>query len=339
MVTIYDIAKRCKVSPSTVSKVINNYASIPASTKKRVEQAIKEMDYIPNTSAKSLSKGKSYNVGVLAYFGTSISPFMHPLFANLLDSFQREMNSRNYDLLFISRNVAGQNQTFYRNCVARNVDGVVLFGDTSNVEMQEVINSRLPKVGFDYFNDNMSGVFSDNYEGMFELTEHLIYFGHKNIVFVCGEDSPITSIRINAFKDALSKHNIPFYEGMIVHTRYTDTKSIQKVTHGMMSRQFRPTAIMYPDDVSAIDSLNYLKTLGVECPKDISITGFDGIDLSQKVTPALTTYRQDTAAIGKTLGEILLKHIKNADFVNEHVEIKGSLLIGGTTAKPIPWKE
>ena len=75
MVTIYDIAVKCGVSPSTVSKVINDYEAIPEETKVKVRRAMAEMNYIPNVSAKSLSKGSSRNVGILAYFGMNISPF------------------------------------------------------------------------------------------------------------------------------------------------------------------------------------------------------------------------------------------------------------------------
>ena len=74
-VTIYDVAKKCGVSPGTVSKAINNYSAIPSKTKERILKAMKEMNYIPNVGAKALSKRVSKNIGVLAYFGMDISPF------------------------------------------------------------------------------------------------------------------------------------------------------------------------------------------------------------------------------------------------------------------------
>src|SRR5574344_2068183 len=183
MVTIYDIALKCGVSPSTVSKVINDYDAIPQETKDKIRRVMKEMNYIPNVSAKSLSKGSSRNVDILAYLGFHISPFKHNLFIDVLDSFQSEMNANNYDLLFVSRNVDGQNGSFYQNCISRDVAGVLLFGDLTNGEMQEVIHSSIPKVGFDYMGDQMTGVFSDNLDEMETLTLHLIKLGHRNMVF------------------------------------------------------------------------------------------------------------------------------------------------------------
>ena len=87
MVTIYDVAKRCGVSPSTVSKAINDYPAIPDETKQRIKKVMAEMKYVPNLQAKSLSKGKSRNIGILVYLDNEVTPFSHPLFGSILDSF------------------------------------------------------------------------------------------------------------------------------------------------------------------------------------------------------------------------------------------------------------
>lgn len=331
MITIYDIAKKCGVSPSTVSKAINNYSSIPEETKIKVQKAMEEMNYIPNIGAKFLSKGSSNNVGILAYFGLDISAFNHPLFSDILDSFQKTMNAKQYDLLFISRNVAGKNETFYRNCVSRNVDGVLLFGDMENEEMKEIINSEIPRVGFDYFGNNMTSVVSNNYQAMFQLTEHLIFFGHKNIVYIHGDDNDVTTIRINAFKDALIKHHIEFHDDMIVGSKFILHGNISNITNEIMSRQYRPTAIMYPDDFSAIEGIKALKEMHLNIPSDISVTGFDGLYAGQLVTPRLTTFKQDVKVIGKVLAEELIQAMGKNKKTPERIEVLGSLIIGDST--------
>jgi LacI family transcriptional regulator len=334
MVTIYDIALKCGVSPSTVSKVINNYDAIPQETKDKVRRMMKEMNYIPNVSAKSLSKGSSRNVGILAYLGVGISPFKHNLFIDVLDSFQNEMNANNYDLLFVSRNVAGQNGSFYQNCIARDVAGVLLFGDLGNSEMLEIIHSSIPKVGFDYMGDAMTGVFSDNLDEMEALTNHLIKLGHKNIVFVHGEYSDITNLRVEGFKRALAKNGIEFKDSMLEESRYLDKDSIRNVTSNILHRINVPTAIMFPDDISAIQGLSAIREAGFSCPRDISITGFDGIQLSQVVSPHLTTIRQDSEAIGKTLAQKLISNMKDKKMAPELIEVRASLIIGESTSAP-----
>jgi LacI family transcriptional regulator len=334
MVTIYDIALKCGVSPSTVSKVINNYDAIPQETKDKVRRMMKEMNYIPNVSAKSLSKGSSRNVGILAYLGVGISPFKHNLFIDVLDSFQNEMNANNYDLLFVSRNVAGQNGSFYQNCIARDVAGVLLFGDLGNSEMLEIIHSSIPKVGFDYMGDAMTGVFSDNLDEMEALTNHLIKLGHKNIVFVHGEYSDITNLRVEGFKRALAKNGIEFKDSMLEESRYLDKDSIRNVTSNILHRINVPTAIMFPDDISAVQGLSAIREAGFSCPRDISITGFDGIQLSQVVSPHLTTIRQDSEAIGKTLAQKLISNMKDKKMAPELIEVRASLIIGESTSAP-----
>ena len=334
MVTIYDIAKRCGVSPSTVSKVINNYHSIPDDTRKKVLKTMNEMNYIPNSQAKFLSKGSSNNVGILAYFGMDISPFKHTLFTEILDSFQNEMNKNKYDLLFISRIAGGKDESFYKNCVSRNVDGLLLFGDLNCEEMSEVLKSNIPSIGFDYFGENSDGVSTDNFEKTKLLTNHLISLGHRNIVYICGEHSTfVTTDRINGFKAALEEHDIEFKEDMLVSSKYIDTNSVEEITCQLLQRKNRPTAIMYPDDYSAISGIQTLKKLGFNCPNDISITGFDGLAISQMISPRLTTVKQDTVNIGITLAKQLIKTMQTKKKGNSHIVVPGSIIYGESTKR------
>lgn len=334
MITIYDIAKKCGVSPSTVSKVINDYQAIPEETKNKIKKVMKEMNYIPNVSAKSLSKGTSRNVGILAYLGLDISPFKHNLFIDILDSFQSAMNDANLDLLFVNRNVDGQSGSFYQNCISRDVAGVLMFGDMTNSEMLEVINSPLPKVGFDYLGGAMTGVFSDNFQKMKEMTDYLIELGHKSIVFVHGEPNQITDLRISGFKAALEGAGIPFKDNMLVQSNYLAKESIINVTSNILHRINVPTAIMFPDDISAIQGLGAIRSAGLKCPEDISITGFDGIQLSQIVSPHLTTIKQNSSLIGKTLAKRLIAAMNDKKSVPELIEIPAVLLVGESTSSP-----
>lgn len=331
MITIYDIAIKAGVSPSTVSKVVNNYSSIPEDTKKKVRKAMSELNYIPNTGAKALSKGHSYNVGVLAYLRMDVSPFKHPLFTEILDSFQQEMNAKNYDLLFVSSNVAGQEGSYYENCVSRDVAGALLFGDLNSPEIREVINSEIPSVAFDYIGDKMSGVSIDNYEKMKELTLHLISLGHRNIVFIHGEDSFVTRERMRGFKDAFKERNIPFNERSFVQSDYLDYAKVRSLTQDILRRIVPPTAIMFPDDLSAVEGMKTLKEMGLSIPEDISITGFDGTIFSQIVCPTITTIKQDTKAIGRSLADELIRQMENKDSPKRLIKVEANFIKGEST--------
>ncbi len=332
-VTIYDIAHRAKVSPSTVSKVINNYPSIPAATKEKVLKMMDAMGYIPDAGARALSKGTSYNVGVLAFFGTNISPFKHGLFTDILASFQKRMNQSNYDLIFIARNVAGEEGTFYQNCVSRGISGTLLFGDFDDPEIEEVIDSDIPKVAFDYIGDKMTSVYSDNREKMKEMTKHLLSLGHKRIVFVHGEDSGVTRERIAGFKEAILESGLKFTDRMLRENLYTDQESIRVITKNLLRMAAPPTAILYPDDYSCMTGISVIQEAGLSCPGDISCTGFDGLYFGQVYTPSLTTVKQDSEAIGTILAEKLIEAMeKKESRPLERVVVPAKFLPGQSSA-------
>mgnify|MGYP003294214201 CR=1 FL=1 len=333
MVTIYDVAKKCGVAPSTVSKAINNYSSIPEATKQKILDAMEELNYIPNSSAKYLSSGTSNVVGILSCFGTSITPFTHPLFMEILDSVQKVMNEQNFDLVFVSRTVGLNQGTFYKNCVSRHIDGVLMLGNMENEEMAEVINSEIPSVGFDYVGDAMTGVHSNNYDLMYKLTQYLIDCGHTNIVYICGDENEITKRRVKAYIDALINNGIEFNPSMIVKSQYVNFDDINNIVENLMKKDNRPTAIMFPDDYSACRGVKVLKNLGFKCPKDISVTGFDGIEVGQLFTPSLTTAKQNASEIGRQLAHLLIKKIKSKKAKNELKEVNGEIIIGDSVAK------
>ena len=336
MITVYDIAKYCGVSPSTVSKVMNNYSSIPLETKNKVLKAMKELDYVPNAGARTLSKGKSFNVGVLTYFGTNISPFKHSLFSDILDSFQSEINKKNYDLLFISKNVRGKDESFLKNCMSRRVDGVLLFGDIKNKELQEVLNSDIPSISFDYLGDNSSSVSSNNDEMTIQLVNYLVSLGHKRIAFVGGDtENDVSNIRLEAYKKGLKANNIELDKKLIISGRYYATDTIEQTIKKLLSIENKPTAIMFPDDYTAIAAIKILNKLGLSCPNDVSITGFDGINVGQMITPTLTTIKQDVKKIGEELAKELLKMLSTNTKNNKHIIVEGRLIEGESTRKLI----
>jgi LacI family transcriptional regulator len=331
MVTIYDIAKVCGLSPSTVSKVINNYPTISEKTKNKVYDAMKTLNYIPNTNAQILSKGRSNSVGILSYFDMSLSPFSHPLFMEILNSFQQEMNKFQYELLFISRNVGSHQGTFLQNCLSREIDGVLMLGDFTNEEMLEVIKSNIPSVGFDYFGTMMDGVTSNNYQMMYDLTSYLISLNHRDIIFITGENSEVTTQRKKGFIDAMKQNHIEIKDENIISSHYLNNTEIRNITISLSDHL--PSAIIYPDDYSALIGMNVLLEHGISCPQDVSIAGFDGIAMGQMHYPNLTTAKQNLSQIGIELAHKLINAMNNEEIIYTNSEVAGSLIKGQSTRK------
>ncbi len=328
MVTIYDIAKYCGVSAATVSKVINHYPTVSKSTQDRVHRAMKELHYIPNTTAQQLSKGGSKNVGVLIFFGEDVPCFKHVLCSSILDSFKIEMEKNHYDLVFISKNVGGQKGGFYEHCISRNVEGVIIFGDSDAPEVRPILHSDLPVVAFDYIGEDISGVYSDNYQKMCEMTQYLVDLGHREIVYIHGENSETTKLRVNGFCDTLKKNGIEIHEHSLMAGRYWTKKETEELTKKILQSEHRPSAIMYPDDYCALMGMGIIQEMGLSIPQDISITGFDGIEMGKMVHPYLTTISQDTKQLGKVLADELFERIQNPHAKPKQICVDASLVVG-----------
>jgi LacI family transcriptional regulator len=132
----------------------------------------------------------------------------------------------------------------------------------------------------------------------------------------------------------LANAGIAFKDSMLEESKYLDKESVRNVTSNIVHRVNVPTAIMFPDDISAIQGLGALREAGFSCPRDMSITGFDGIQLSQTISPHLTTIKQDSESIGKMLAQKLITIMQDKKTAPEQIEIRASLLVGESTAKP-----
>ena len=333
MITIKEIAKRCGVSPSTVSKVIKNYSTIPEETKRKVRQVIEETGYVPNYAASSLSSGDYRNIGILGFLNDKESPLSRHIFSSILASFQKEMTDNGYDLVFIDKNVNGTNRSFLSDCEHKMVSGILLFGNLYDSQMQEVLNSKIPCIGFDYEGENVNSVYTKGEKALYELTNYIISNGHKNIIFVTGDLNSMTEKRIAGFKRAMLENNIPLTDHSLMHIPYSHVTKAEEVTEKILNEYPETTAIIYPDDISALVGIHKLRELGKKVPKDISVAGFDGAVFAKYLTHPLTTMVQDTNEIGVALAKVLLDSIKNPHKGKTVVEFDAKLFKGRTVAK------
>ena len=333
MITIKDIAKKCGVSPSTVSKVIKDYPTIPEETKKKVRQVIEETGYVPNFAASSLSSGDYRNIGILGFLNDKESPLSRHIFSRILASFQKEITENGYNLVFIDKQVNNAPRSFLRDCEYKMVAGILLFGNLYDSQMQEVINSKIPCIGFDYEGENVNSVYTKGEKALYELTSYIISNGHKNIIFIAGDMNSMTEKRINGFKRAMEENNIPLNDHSILNISYSHVAQSEAITERIINDYPETTAIIYPDDVAAIVGMHKLRELGKKVPRDISIAGFDGEIFVKYLTHPLTTMVQDTNKIGIALAKTLIDVIKNPSKEKRTVEFDAELFKGRTVAK------
>lgn len=330
-VTIKELSARCGLSVSTVSKALNNYSDVSEETRELVLRMAKEIGYHPNSLARALKTNRTYNLGVL-FADDNNSGLTHNYFAAVLDSFKTEAESKGYDITFINHNIGRTKMTYLEHCRYRNVDGVCLACvDFFAPEVIELIASDLPLVTIDHVFNNRTCILSDNLSGMRDLIHHVYDKGHRRIAFVHGMRSAVTESRITGFYRTMRELNLPIPQDYMVECAYHNPPSANKAVARILQLPVRPTCILMSDDYAALGGIEAIHAAGLKIPDDISITGYDGIQLMQLTQPKLTTIQQNTKRIGSEAAASLIDRIENPQTAGSGVVVvEGKLLLGET---------
>lgn len=333
MVSIKDIAEKCGVSIATVSKALNNHNDVNENTKKFIEQTAKELGYFPNSQARALKTNKTFSIGVI-YTEKAGSGIAHSYFSGVLESFRAEAEKLGYDITFINNgNIGGTSMSYLEHCRYRNVDGVALVcADFYDREINDLMNSDIPLVNIDFSSEKYYSVCSDNTMGMKRLVEYVYSKGHRDIAYIYGDSSQVTTDRLNSFKNTMQELGLVPNLDYVKQGKYQDILNVYNIALNMLKLYNPPTCIIAPDDFSALGVFNAVKEVGLSIPKDISVVGYDGIYLSQVIGKPLTTIKQNVALIGKRSAQLLVKIInkKSLSEKENHLIIGGELLVGET---------
>lgn len=329
MVSMKDISIKCGVSVATVSKALSGQSDIGKKTAQHIRKVAKEMGYLPNAAARALKTNRTNNLGVL-FVDNMQSGLMHEYFSSMLNSFKAEAELNGYDVTFISNNIGQSTMSFLEHCRYRAVDGVVIVcADFNDSDVIELVQSEIPVVTIDHVFNEKTAILSNNVQGIRDLVTYIAEQGHTKIAFIHGEDTSVTQKRIAGFYRTCQELGIAVPDTYVKSALYHNPASSAEATRELLALPDPPTCIMYPDDFSFLGGRNVLDERGLKIPEDISVTGFDGIYLSQVIQPVLTTVRQDTLSIGQEAAKRLIDSIENPKTaVAEQVMIDGKLLPG-----------
>lgn len=330
MVSMKDIADRCKVSVPTVSKALNNHSDIGEETRTKIKQVAEEMGYYPNAAARALKTRRSYNIGILLQ-DEAHSGLTHEYFSEVLDGLKVEAEQKGYDITFI--NSHNNTMTYYEHCKYRNLDGAVIAcADFEDPEVIKLVNKSLPTVTIDYIFNNCTSVSSDNVKGMRELVLYILDKGHTRIAFIHGESkSEVTKARVASFYRTLAEHGVEIPDEYVRASEYLNATKAENITKELLALKEPPTCIIYSDDLSYSGGYNAVRGMGMSVPEDVSMAGYDGIKLAQIFNPKLTTVKQNSKEIGKLAAQQLIAAIENPKitFV-QRITVEGELLPGET---------
>jgi DNA-binding LacI/PurR family transcriptional regulator len=330
MVSLKDIANMCGVSVATVSKALNDQPDVGQETRDKIKSLADELGYFTNSAARALKTNRTHNLGVL-FVDEGHRGLTHEFFAALLNSFKDEAEHEGYDITFINnRNVGGKKITYLQHCLYRGVDGLLMACvDFYDDEDLEVVNSSLPLVTIDHVFNNRVAVLSDNVGGVETLVSYAYSMGHRKIAFIYGEPTAVTENRKIGFHRACEKYGLSVPNEYIVESRYYDPEHCYTVTKELLSLTERPTCILFPDDFSLAGGARAIQETGLRIPDDISIIGYDGVIVSQLMTPRITTLQQDSYRLGQEAAKKLIELVERPKTaLLDRILIPGKLIPG-----------
>ncbi len=332
--TIHDVAKRAGVSVATVSRVVNNNYPVKASTRERVMEAIRTLEYVPNMQARELNLRHSTTVGVV------IPSIGDATAAGALEGLEAALRLRSYSLLLASsQGKIDQEAACVRDFMGRNVCGIaILRPHRENWEnnFYEDIARRMPLafIDSDLQIPQISCVSIDRRKGTAAALMHLLWLGHQRILFAGGSENDIACrIQEETYRSLMEEAGL-LNESYIVRTGNGDYASIiENATRALRIRlkTSNASAIFCSNDFIAAGALQACQRAGKSVPEDISVMGFDNAPISQWVNPQLTTMDRSSFRMGERAAELLLAQISGAEPQQERLEYE--LLERRTTAR------
>lgn len=340
-ITIRDVAKRADVGVGTVSRVLNDSPNVRAETRERVLAAIAAMDFEPSSIARRLSLGKTHAIGVIAPY------FTIPSCVERLCGIESVLSSTGYDFsLFNVESKRRRKEVFTDVPRRERIDGLIIVTLVPPDSLiKRLARRRIPTVLLDQIHPQLSSVSTDNVQGAKMAVEHLIELGHRKIGYISdviddGKANPLQFTtpreRYLGYREALESADIPFnpnYHKQGPHAK----RYAYELALDLLRQDDPPTAIFAMSDTQAIGALQAAHMLGVKVPDQLSIIGYDDIEVSQHLN--LTTIRQPLFDSGVEAVDLLLEQMKADDASAEsaepiHHNLPLELVIRQSTRKP-----
>lgn len=327
---IKDVAARAGVSSASVSRVLNTPAKVSPDLRQRVEAAMADLSFVPNWAAQALASQRSRTVGVVVpTLGTAI-------FAAGVEALQTRLGQGGHSLLIASSGYdKSQELAQVRVLIERNVDGLVLVGADHDDKVAELISlAGIPALSTYSFNPSFHfpTVGIDNAKAAYRMARYLWDTGHRRFGIIT---SPVSSndrtrARRDGFLKCFEANGIERNAVRIAEVPYTIADG-RRALHEMAQGANPPTAVLCTTDVLAIGALLEASVLGIRVPEDLSITGFDDLELAAQLTPALTTIKMPAVEIGRRAADMLLAMMQNEQG-QIHIELDAELILRRSTS-------
>ncbi len=331
-VTIRDVAKLAGVSPMTVSRVINGSPKVIPATRLRVEAAIAELHYVPNTLARGLTQHRSGTIGMV------VPDLGDPFFTLVLRGAEQVARSAGFRVIVCNTDSDGELESSYiDNLIAHQVDGVILapVDDASKQVIDWMAARGLPHVLLDRSVPGVDAdiVQGDSVGGARVLVDHLVAHGHRRIGHMTESQSVSTARdRFRGYREALEGNGIPFDPALVAEGAGATIAGAQVATAELLSRGVGFSAILAVNNLAAVGVVLALRAAGLSVPGDIAVACFDDIELAAYLCPFLTVMAQPATAYGSLAMQLLIDRIEGiAPEERQVVVLPGELIVREST--------
>ncbi|MEM6665211.1 MAG: LacI family DNA-binding transcriptional regulator [Pseudomonadota bacterium] len=310
--TLDDVAKRAGVSTATVSRTLNFPKKVRAETRETVENAVRDLGYTPNFAGRVLASNRTNTIGAV------IPTMDNAIFARGIQALEEELAASGITLLVATSQYEKQREDEQiRTLLARGIDGLILIGEDRAESLYDYLDTRrMPYVLLwtHRHNDRHITIGFDNVKAARALTERVLEAGHRTIAMIAGTTAGNDRARdrVAGVRAAMENQGLTLVTPYLVEVAYGIDVSERTATD-LLSLSPRPSVIICGNDVQATGALRAARKMGLAVPLDLSIIGFDDIDLAQVVEPPLTTVRVPHARMGRTAARTLVNWIKSGN--------------------------
>ena len=307
MATIRDVAKLAAVSSITVSRVINNSGYVSKATRERVEKAIKELNYVPNTLATSFRSNRTYTIALV------VPDVTNPYWTTVARGVEDVAAEKDYSVILCNTDEDSAKESRYIEILLRRqVDGILIAPATDDGERLLPIRSQeTPCVILDrevkHFNADV--VRCDSVAGSRELTQHLLDIGHRRIAMISGPATVSTAEdRVEGYRRALQERGLTVDENLVKRGEYKQSSGY-RLMREVMTDGLSPSAVFAANNFIAVGVMEAIREAGLRVPEDIALVCFDDLPQASLIYPFLTIVAQPAYEIGTTSAELLLEQL------------------------------
>ncbi|MBN2617309.1 MAG: LacI family DNA-binding transcriptional regulator [Spirochaetales bacterium] len=303
---IYDIAKKAGVSIATVSRVINNSPNVSLKTREKISKLIEEENYLPSAHARGLSGTPAKTIGILTI------DIRDQYFASVIYSLEQELSLHDYNVILCN---TGGESNIQRNYIAllmqKKIDALILVGSVFNnphlLDSIKQVSQEIPLiiVNENVQGDNIYSIMCDESSGISSAITHLYNNGHRDFVFVKVGDTYSSKRKVQGFYNLKNLLEIENIESRVFNIEQ-GLNQAREITQTIVDIKPRPTAIICSEDLTALGIIQELNNLGINVPKDISVTGFNNSIYAECSIPTLTTVDSQSNSMGLAAARLAL---------------------------------